>query len=359
MTALTSLFLDGVRNLKQTTLELGPNLNILYGENGAGKSSVLEAIHILSTGRSFRTRHIKNIIQHQQQAVTVSGVVSSADSETRIGIEKSPQKTTARLNRAPVQTISDLSKVLPLVVLHPSSYTLLTGEPAKRRAYLDWGAFHYDADFLSHWRAYNRVLEQRNAALRALSSAPQILLWDDQLIEHGIAVHEARECYLEQLNLTIPGLQEDLGFEYQINCSYRSGWGEHAEFAVALSEGLQRDRQLKYTYSGPHRGDLVVRLDKHKADAVASRGQLKLTTLLLKLAQAVQYRQTSATECLLLLDDLSSEFDEKHLEQITKTVLASGSQCLITTVNPESIPNNMGSAVEMFHVEQGKIIKTS
>jgi len=351
LTALQSLYLDGVRNLKTTTLDLTSNLNILYGENGAGKSSVLEAVHILSTGRSFRSRHIKNIIHHDQEKLTVSGVVVAGDDENRIGVEKSPQKTTARLNRAPVQTISALSKVLPLVVLHPSSYTLLTGEPAKRRAFLDWGAFHQDGKF------YSRVLEQRNAALRSHASVAAVSLWDEQLLEHGTAVHEIRNHYLAQLNDNIPDLHQRLGFEYEINCSYRSGWGEYDGFAEALKSGLERDRQLKYTYAGPHRGDLIVRLDKHKADAIASRGQLKLTTLLLKLAQAAQYQRNIETECLLLLDDLPSEFDRQHLAQILEVVSTGGSQCLITTIDPHSIQPHVASTTTMFHVEQGSIEK--
>jgi len=172
------LFFEGVRNLEAATLELGANLNILHGENGAGKSSVLEAIHILSTGRSFRTRHIKNIIRHNQEKLTVSGAVLARDAEKRIGVEKSPQKTTARLNRAPVQAISELSKVLPLVVLHPSSYTLLTGEPAKRRAFLDWGAFHQDTNFLGHWRAYSRAVSL--ACMKNLASNIKFLVSTDR-----------------------------------------------------------------------------------------------------------------------------------------------------------------------------------
>lgn len=357
MTTLTQLHLEGVRNLVQTDLIPGKGINLITGENGAGKSSLLEAIHILSTGRSFRTSHIRDVIQHTQEQLLVSGSVNSQQHEIPLGVEKSTQKIRARLNRKPVKRISELTKVLPLVLLHPSSYTLLTGEPAKRRAYLDWGAFHSEPEFHQHWRGYKRVLEQRNAAIRKHSSQADIEIWNEQLARFGAFVHQSRSEYLQAINQIIPEIHARLGFDYEINCEYRPGWNQETSLLEALEQSIDRDRQLKYTYAGPHRADLLVKLDGHKADAIASRGQLKLTTLLLLLSQAVYYQKHSGSACVLLLDDLPSEFDQNHLEKIIAVVQESEAQCFITTIEPDAIPDTETTETTMFHVEHGNIEK--
>lgn len=357
MTTLTQLHLEGVRNLVKTDLSPGKGINLITGENGAGKSSLLEAIHILSTGRSFRTSHIRDVIQHTQEQLLVSGLVSSQENEIPLGVEKSTQKIRARLNRKPVKRISELTKVLPLVLLHPSSYTLLTGEPAKRRAYLDWGAFHSQSEFHQHWRGYKRVLEQRNAAIRKQSTQADIEIWNEQLARFGDFVHQSRTEYLQAINQIIPEIHAKLGFDYEINCEYRPGWNQEMSLLEALQQSIDRDRQLKYTYAGPHRADLLVKLDGHKADAIASRGQLKLTTLLLLLSQAVYYQKHSESACVLLLDDLPSEFDQNHLEKIIAVVQESGAQCFITTIEPDAIPDSEAIETTTFHVEHGKIEK--
>jgi len=357
LTTLTQLHLEGVRNLVNTDLKPGQGINLITGENGAGKSSLLEAIHILSTGRSFRTSHIRDVIRHDLKQLLVSGSVSGKHDEIPLGVEKSTQKIRARLNRKPVKRISELTKALPLVLLHPSSYTLLTGEPAKRRAYLDWGAFHSKSEFHQHWRGYKRVLEQRNAAIRKLSSRVDIEIWNEQLARFGEFVHQSRSEYLQAINKIIPEIHAKLGFDYEINCEYRPGWNQETSLLEALQHSIDRDRQLKYTYAGPHRADLWVKLDGHKADSIASRGQLKLTTLLLLLSQAVYYQKHSGSACVLLLDDLPSEFDQNHLEKIISVVKDSEAQCFITTIEPDAIPDSNRTDTTLFHVEHGKIKK--
>lgn len=355
MTTLTQLHLEGVRNLVSTDLTPGKGINLITGENGAGKSSLLEAIHILSTGRSFRTSHIRNVIQHNQEQLLVSGSVAGQESQIPLGVEKSIQKTRARLNRKPVKRISELTKALPLVLLHPSSYTLLTGEPAKRRAYLDWGAFHSNPEFHEHWRGYRRVLEQRNAAIRKQSTRIDIELWNEQLAHFGTFVHQSRSEYLQAINEIIPDIHAKLGFDYEVNCEYRPGWNQETSLLEALQQSIDRDQQLKYTYAGPHRADLLVKLDGYKVDSIASRGQLKLTTLLLLLSQAAYYQRHSGSACILLLDDLPSEFDHYHLEKIITVVQNSGAQCFITTIEPDAIPDSGAVETTMFHVEHGNI----
>ena len=357
MTTLTQIHLEGVRNLVNTDLKPGQGINLITGENGAGKSSLLEAIHILSTGRSFRSSHIRDVIQHDQEQLLVSGAVRDGQDEIPLGVEKSTQKIRARLNRKPVKRISELTKALPLILLHPSSYTLLTGEPAKRRAYLDWGAFHSKPEFHQHWRGYKRVLEQRNAAIRKFSSRADIEIWNKQLAGFGEFVHQSRSEYLQAINRIVPEIHAKLGFDYEIDCEYRPGWNQEASLLEALQHSIDRDRQLKYTYAGPHRADLLVKLDGHKADAIASRGQLKLTTLLLLLSQAVYYQKHSGSACVLLLDDLPSEFDQNHLEKIISVVTDSEAQCFITTIEPDAIPDSNKAETTLFHVEQGKITK--
>lgn len=355
MSSIGRISIDHIRNLNQVSVQPGPGVNLLFGENGAGKSAFLEAMHVLSTGRSFRTRQFRELVSTGEDEFRVVGEITHAGRQLSIGLEKTPEKTRIRINRQNESRVSALSRLFPTRILHPASFTLITGDPAQRRAFLDWGAFHQTPAFLGQWREYQRLLSQRNTALRSGAPTREIAVWDQPLAQRGVAVDKERRNYLQKLSAVMPGIASSLGLSLNLLLDYRPGWRAENTLLEALQSGAERDRQLGYTFAGPHRADLTIKVGDNKAAAFASRGQIKASTLALTLAQAELFADDHDDECVLLLDDLPSEFDAERLSRVVELLAGSDRQVFITTVDQAAIPLGGATDAQMFHVEHGCI----
>ncbi|HBS26922.1 MAG TPA: DNA replication and repair protein RecF, partial [Gammaproteobacteria bacterium] len=163
---LQKLAIHNFRNLSSVVFSPTSGFNLFYGENGAGKTSILEAIHVLSHGRSFRGSSSRELIQYENNSFVVRGVTVDRGRETSLAIERRHSTTIGKLDNEEVTAMSALSAHLPVQTVHPGSFDLLTGEPAHRRAFLDWGLYFADQFFRDQWKKYKRALSQRNAALK-------------------------------------------------------------------------------------------------------------------------------------------------------------------------------------------------
>src|SRR6476619_3442142 len=178
--SLAELRIENLRCVESAALEFSPELNLIAGENGAGKTSILEAIFLLGRGRSFRTRSSEKLIRHHQPALTVFGRTDDAPPR-QAGIEISADGgTRARINGENARSLLELSGVLPVQAIDPEIHKLIDQGPERRRRWLDWLVFHVEPTFVGNWARYNRALKQRNAALR--TSAPVIDAWDAELV---------------------------------------------------------------------------------------------------------------------------------------------------------------------------------
>lgn len=355
MAIIEKLLVSGLRNIDELSLEPSAGINVIEGENGAGKTSILEAIHILATSRSFRTPKVQQAIAHESDHFTVSSVFSDGERSLSAGIEKKKDSFKAVLNRQKIQSISNITRVLPVLAMHPTSFMLLTGVPGLRRAFLDWGCFYFNSDFNQHWKKYNRILSQRNASLRMHSSVKNIIVWDEPLVKHALEIDRYRNNYLSELNKHVVAITKKIGLEHKLSLEYRSGWGKGEKLKQVVASQLERDMQAGFTWSGPHRGDLVVKMDQHKVNDVASRGQLKLIILILILSQAIHFTTDKKMPCILLLDDLPSEFDNNHLLKIIKLVKQLKSQAFITMIDSTTYPFIDEYLDQTFHVEHGSL----
>ena len=251
-----------------------------------------------------------------------------------------------------------MSSVLPVLAFHPVSSRLITEDPGERRAYIDWGVFQVRPEFLRHWRLYRHTLKQRNAAIKRKKSGHEISLWDHQLAESAQNIHIVRADYIANLQTRLPQITSEFSMPYELGIQYRPGWNTDQDFKAVLTNDLDRDLSLGYTYAGPHRADMNIILDNHAAATIASRGQLKLITIILKILQADQFSIKTGRKAILLLDDLPSEFDRQHLEETTQLLQRLQTQLFITMIEPDiSIFNNI--KVKMFHVKHGQVISDS
>lgn len=350
--SLAELRISNVRCIETAELEFAPELNLIAGENGAGKTSVLEAIFLLGRGRSFRTRSNERLIRHQQNRLTVFG--RTADQPTKqAGVEvDSEAGTRARINGEPAQSLLELSSFLPVQAIDPEIHKLVDQGAERRRRWLDWLVFHVEPSFGLHWSRYNRALKQRNAALRA--SAREFSAWDSELIRNGEAITQAREQTLERLKPRMQRMFEHFG-DLRVMASFSTGWLSGITLEQALRDHSDRDRARGSTTSGPHRADVALRRDHRIARETLSRGQQKLTAISMIVSQLQLLHSELGIRAVLLLDDPAAELDRKNLQRLFAELAALRCQMIATSLTAETALFQAPNAT--FHVEQGRVIR--
>lgn len=359
---LSHLLATGIRNLQPVAISPSPRVNILYGANGSGKTSLLEAIHFLGLARSFRNGRLDNLIQHHQDCCHVFGTVHSRDSITpssALGIQRDRQaQMQIRIDGQRIRAVSSLAEKLPFQLIYPGSFQLLEGSPKLRRQFLDWGVFHTDRHFIATWQAFQQALLQRNSWLRRGTLDPLLQqTWDKTFILASETLDQARQQYIQILK---PVFEETLSRLTNIpglTLSYYRGWDKDRCLGDVLESMLSRDRLLGYTQAGPQRADLRVRLGASNAVDVLSRGQQKLVISALKIAQGYLFSTLKQRRCMYLVDDLSSELDQTHLHAVCQLLEQLECQVFITCIDPQPLtkPWLPKTQISTFHVEHGQI----
>lgn len=346
-----------VRNLKPLKAAWHPQWNILLGPNGAGKTSVLEAIHLLSVGRSFRSRHSKSVITYEQPQLSCFGEVETPAGDTiALGIEKNRQgASVCKVQTQVCQRLSEFVSVLPTHLITPETLKLLTAGPNERRRFMDWGVFHVEPQMGATYQRYQRLLKQRNAALKL---SRQLTVFDVDLSTHAEAIHQARQGYVIALQPYLSALLSELLPDLSCTMAYEAGWPSDTTFSEALVAGFGHDQRLGYTRLGPHAADLQITAAGYPAQQVLSRGQLKLVVFAAYMAQAQHLSDVVGKQCVYLLDDLVSELDAENRWRLMGVIARQGHQVFLTGSDPASWQTALESFEhQLFHVEQGQLQK--
>lgn len=356
---LEQLDIVDVRSLRDVRLAPGAGLNLLIGGNGAGKTSVLEALHLLAYGRSFRGRVRDGLVRTGAPAVQVFARWSEQAGTRRhqVGLRHSGNDWQGRLDGVDIAQLSELCTALAAVTFEPGSHALLSGGGEPRRRLLDWGLFHVEPEFLPVWRRHARALKQRNALLKAGGSAAALDAWDSELAQAGETLDRHRRAYVEALEPRTEhwarALIPELGPAQHV---YLPGWRrEELTLADALLVNRERDRQLGHTTAGPHRADLLLGFGTRPAREPLSRGQSKLAALALLLAQAEDFAARRGEWPLILLDDLASELDRAHRQSLLAALMGSGAQIFVTGTELDALELDPAWPTQVFHVEHGAI----
>ncbi len=353
---LGQLRIRGMRCLTDTSVTLDPAINVFVGANGAGKTSVLEAAFLLSHARSFRSGSREALLQRGNTQMSIFAErVRGNDDVGRLGLGREGVRWEARVDGESV-TLGELVGECAVVCFEPGSHALIAGGAEERRRYLDWGVFHVEHGFLTHWRRYQRAMKQRNSLLRAATTPADNMFepWEAELAQAAELIDRLRQIYLDQLRPLLmraaSGLLPELG---RLDLRYRRGWSDEVDLSRQLREQRIRDVARGHTTLGAHRADWTVTYEHAPMREHLSRGQEKLTALACVLAQAALYAEQVGEWPIVCLDDLASELDQAHQSAVVKQLTAVRAQVLLTgTELPQALRD---VPCKVFHVEQGQL----
>lgn len=359
---IVRLDIEGLRCIAQARVLPREDVLFFAGANGAGKTTVLEALHLLGYGRSFRSGMRDAVIRRGAlESVVFAEVDRGALGRHRLGLRRGASDWAARVDEQEVSSLVELFRHCPAVCFEPGSHALIAGSSDERRAYLDWSVFHVEPEFLQAWRRHTRALKQRNAGLKAGWGDASLLPWEIELAESSLVVAHCRERVMVGLGMPAASMANlflpELG---DLRLAAQAGFGDRsfetaADIAAIYAEHRESDRDRGYTRLGVQRGDWALSFQGAPRREHLSRGQEKLAALVMVLAQVEHFRAAKCEWPLLLLDDLASELDAQHLDRVLDWIFAAGIQTWMTgTAVPEQL-RDRSESWSLFHVEQGLI----
>lgn len=353
---ITRLNIERVRNLRTVALHGLQPFNVFYGQNGSGKTSILEAIHLLATGRSFRT----HIPKHYIQTDTQDAIVFAQSNFEKIGMQKLLSgEQLIKVNGYNIATQGQLAKILPLQLIDPQSTDIIDHGAKPRRQLLDWLMFHVEPEFYHAWQYYSRALKQRNSLLKTRRnlSLADLEPWNKMLGDYGEMLHSQRVSIVEQWKGFFEQDLKHLLPDIEVQLEYSPGFHTELGLLNDLQSHHQKDLERRYTEYGPHKADLRLKTSLGDADVVLSRGQKKLLIIALKLSQIAMLHACNK-ETVVLLDDLTAELDLTAQQRLIERLSQLGSQVFITTLEYESVKNHLHDlsiSYQLFCVENGQV----
>lgn len=335
-------------------VECHPELNFFVGPNGGGKTSLLEAIYLMGRGKSFRTMRRHHLWRRGTNGFFLQAQVSD---HLRRNIPVTLNGTSSglryRIDGEPIQALSQLPSILPAQFIDPRTSPLVSGTPADRRRFMDWGLFHVEPQFYGYWRNYQRAIDQRNIALRNECPDRELSGWEELIVNYGQLLHELRENYLAGLQPFLSYCLSRLKCPEHLDYRYHPGWPREKNLMEALTDSRVRDRVQGLTSIGPHRADLSIRIDGHPAVSQLSRGEEKRITFSFLFAQINHLYQCTGQQPLALIDDPIAELDDLSWKLLAELLMELPAQRFVAVIHPNHIqPKNSGI---MFHVEQGML----
>lgn len=354
--AIEQLDILQFRNLAHVRITPSSQINIIVGKNGSGKTSLLEAIYYLGSARSFRTPHSKQLISIGETEFSLFAKIRNREAVLGIGISRNTQTVKIKIANSVVTNSSQLAELLPVQLINPDVHKMMEDGPRHRRRFIEWGVFHVKPNYLSNWQQCRHVLKQRNAALKNGLSAQELKYWDDALCDISDTISSHREEYLIQLQPFLDELIGDVPGIPKVTIKLDRGWNAKKNLQQILEESLDGDRKRGFTQFGPHRADLQIMAGDRRAKDLVSRGQQKMLTAIMKIAQVNCLNQTEeGANIILLVDDLPAELDSEFRYQLLKIISHSNVQTFVTSTDLELLVKNHPLEAGMFHVEHGSV----
>jgi len=366
--SVVKLFSHNFRNLHEVSINFHPDLNFIIGDNGSGKSSLLEAIFFLGHGKSFRTNKIDSLACHE----TKEFVVSVKDNKgIQLGLSRniSSGLTNIKIDGQRHNRLSELAKNIAIQIVTPESFKLFFGGPKERRRFVDLGMFHVKHDFSNIWKDFNRVLKQRNACIKQKMDSNSSVdssafsYWTEQFCTLSVEVSRLRATYVSEiiselelwLDILLPNINK------RVSVQFYQGWSQKNSLKEVLSTNEQREIKFGYSLYGAQKFDVKFLLDKSSIETELSRGQQKLFLLALTFAQASFIARVNRVKPILLIDDVGAELDINSRTALAKAIERLDCQVIVTAIESNVLDpftdTNDKIKFSMFHVKHGKIIE--
>jgi DNA replication and repair protein RecF len=359
---LQSLSVINFKNYEQADLALSNKINCFVGENGVGKTNLLDAVHYLALCKSNLNPVDSQNIRYDQEFAVIQGSFMRNDKEEVIycSIRRNRKKQFKR-NKKDYQRLADHIGLIPLVMISPADYALIQGGSEERRRLMNSVIGQYDRSYLEHVISYNRVLTQRNRLLKENGNGRKIdrevlEVLDEQLVMSGIPVYKARKDFVDRLTPVFQQYYRHVSGEKEsVSLAYGSQL-EQSDFREMLKQNLQKDMTVQYTTVGIHKDDLEMLLGTHPLKKVGSQGQQKTYLVALKLAEFDFMKERMGLPPVLLLDDVFDKFDAFRVRQIIQLVAENTfGQIFITDTNEKrlnDILKDVPVEKSIFHISK-------
>ncbi len=361
---LRSLSVINFRNIREAAADFSPRLNTFIGDNGAGKSNLLDALYSLSFSKSFQnTPDTLNVAYEEPFFMLQGRYVRKGEEETVVYGFQQGQKKQLKRNGKPYRKMSDHIGLLPLVMVSPYDASIILSGSEERRKFLDGVISQYNPSYLSDLIRYNRILQQRNNLLKqpgAIGQFPGVIdYYDQELDDTGMRIHAERNGFVSNLVPVFRHYYETIsGGSETVSLRYESEMHDCA-LSSLLARNRGNDLAAQYTTAGIHRDDLAMTLERFPLKKTGSQGQQKTFVVALKMAQFEYIREAAGIKPILLLDDIFDKLDRNRVEQIVRIV--SGplfGQIFITDTNREHLDfilRDVSDEYRIFRVESGRV----
>lgn len=350
---INNLKIKNFRNYENQEIDFDKNINIIYGNNGQGKTNLLEAIYICSIGKSYRTSREKEVIKFGEQFTNIELNVEKEDRKRNIKVNISENNKNIILNNIKVKKFSEILGNLNIVMFTPDDIDIIKLGPTKRRKFLDIMISQLRPNYVNCLNLYKNTLEQRNEYLKQINNKKindnMIEIWDEKLAEYGEKIYNYRNEFINKIKEKINNIQGKISEEKEfIEIEYTSDCFDKKEYIKKLQFSKDRDIIRGYTSKGIHRDDFTIYINKKELETYGSQGQQRSVVLSLKLCELEIIYEEIGEYPVLLLDDFMSELDEnrrtKFIENIEKA------QVIITCTDKIKIKN-----AKYFNIENGKV----
>ncbi|MDP4125557.1 MAG: DNA replication/repair protein RecF [Bacillota bacterium] len=358
---IKGLRLQNFRNYQDESIQFTPGTNILVGDNGQGKTNILEGIHYLLTGKSYRVQREQELLRWEQNEFHLYGDFLLSNHKVLLESHYRDKKKMVKINKVPCRRLSDFVGTINVIFFSPDDLIMIKGGPAERRRFLDLHIAQMNPGHVSLLNSYNKVIQQKSALLKSYVEKSlkytQLQLWNSQIIELGERIIRNRANLINCLQIISDHIYNDLSSKREkIQIMYHALGRKTIDEAISdlprlLNEKLEQEVERQMVLVGPHRDDVHILLNNKPARLYASQGQQRSLVLSLKLAELDLIRQEKGEYPLLLLDDVLSELDCFRRDYLINFIELSRIQTLITMTSGENILDS-GT---FLRVEQGHI----
>lgn len=359
---INSLKIVNFRNYDKVNLDFSDSLNIIYGNNGVGKTNLVEAIYALSLTKSFRTNNDKNLIKNGELSTKIEGVVEKGTKNTyQVVLSKEGKKV--KIDNDIVSRVSEYISNINIILLEPEEQMIFTASPATRRKLLNIEISQLKKDYIIYLNNYNKTLKQRNFYLRELyingnASRDYLNILTNKLIDYGLKIYEMRCNFIEKINEFIEEKYHTIFETGHLNIKYISDYNKKNvdDLYNLYVKNYNKEINIGKTFMGIHHDDIVFELDGHNISEWGSNGQKKNAIFAFKLAEIEVFKKEKGTNPILILDDLFSALDNEKIRNIVE-LLNDNIQTFITTTELERIDSKLLNDAKLFNVINGNIME--